>query len=127
MTHEEHMALSSKGGKKSVEVRRQKKKMRECLDILLSMPLKNRKECDIEEIKSFANLKGKNIDVQTAILIAQIQRALNGSVASAEFIRDTAGQSPEEIIKLDTENAEDTTLNINISYGKKKEETTESE
>ena len=93
-----------------------KKAMKETLELLLSMPLKNRKLIEPEQIKSFADLNGKNIDIQTAILIAQIQKALKGSVASAEFLRDTAGQRPEDIINLNTD-AEDMNLNINISYG----------
>ena len=50
-----------------------------------------------------------------AILIGQVQKALKGSIASAEFIRDTVGQRPEDIINLNTE-GEDMTLNINVSY-----------
>ena len=116
MTTKELQEAGRKGGIKSGETQRNKKAMKETLELLLSMPLKNRKLIEPEQIKSFADLNGKNIDIQTAILIAQIQKALKGSVASAEFLRDTAGQRPEDIINLNTD-AEDMNLNINISYG----------
>ena len=80
------------------------------------MPLHSDGTVTAEDVKSFADLKGKNIDIQTAILVAQIQKALKGSVASAEFLRDTAGERPEDIINLNA-GEEDTSLNINISYG----------
>lgn len=116
MTTKELQEAGRKGGIKSGETKRNKKAMKETLELLLSMPLKNKKLIEPEQIKSFADLNGKNIDIQTAILIAQIQKALKGSVASAEFLRDTAGQRPEDIINLNTE-TEDMNLNINISYG----------
>ena len=116
MTTKELQEAGRKGGIKSGETKRNKKAMKETLELLLSMPLKNRKLIEPEQIKSFADLNGKNIDIQTAILIAQIQKALKGSVTSAEFLRDTVGQRPEDIINLNTD-AEDMNLNINISYG----------
>ena len=116
MTTKELQEAGRKGGIKSGETKRNKKAMKETLELLLSMPLKNKKIVEAEQIKSFADLNGKNIDIQTAILIAQIQKALKGSVASAEFLRDTAGQRPEDITNLNTD-AEDMNLNINISYG----------
>ena len=116
MTTKELQEAGRKGGIKSGETKRNKKAMKETLELLLSMPLKNKKIVEPEQIKSFADLNGKNIDIQTAILIAQIQKVLKGSVASAEFLRDTAGQRPEDIINLNTD-AEDMNLNINISYG----------
>ena len=116
MTTKELQEAGRKGGIKSGETKRNKKAMKETLELLLSMPLKNKKLVEPEQIKSFADLNGKNIDIQTAILIAQIQKALKGSVASAEFLGDTAGQRPEDIINLNTD-AEDMNLNINISYG----------
>lgn len=121
LTIEERREAGRKGGIRSGEVRRAKRNMRENLDLLLNMTLKNGTAKDIEGIKSLAELKGLNIDVQTAILLAQIQKALKGSVMSAEFLRDTAGQRPEDIVNLNTE-GEDMSLNININYGEPKSE-----
>lgn len=116
MTAEERAEMGRKGGINSGISRRKKAAMKETLELLLELPLHSDGTVTAEDVKSFADLKGKNIDIQTAILVAQIQKALKGSVASAEFLRDTAGERPEDIINLNA-GEEDTSLNINISYG----------
>ena len=93
-TPEELAEFGRRGGIASGEAKRKKKAMRETLETLLGMPLVNKKCHDIEDIQSFAQLKGKNVTVETAILIKQIQRALAGDLPSAEFLRDTSGQRP---------------------------------
>lgn len=92
LTHEEQ----KKGGLASVKARREKKQMKEALQILLSMPLEGKKAAEIENIAAFKGLKGKNITVQDAVLVAQIQKALKGDRGSAEFIRDTVGEKPKD-------------------------------
>jgi len=88
------------GGIASGKARREKKMMRETLDILLSMPMKNGKFADVESIRSFAALKGKNISVQDAILIAQVQKAMKGDTKAAEYVRDTVGQKPVDSVDM---------------------------
>lgn len=100
MTTEERQAAGRKGGLKSAEVRKQKKQMKEVLGVLLDMPMKKGKQVDVESVRDFASLRGRNISVGDAILIAQIQRAMQGNVQSAEFIRDTSGQKPVEDINM---------------------------
>ncbi|MDD3022217.1 MAG: hypothetical protein PHX61_14765 [Alphaproteobacteria bacterium] len=75
--------------------------MKETIDILLSMALKSGKFADIESIKSFADLKGKNINTQEAMIISILQRAMRGDVKAAEWIRDTAGQKPDNKLNVD--------------------------
>lgn len=100
MTPEERRELGRQGGIKSGETKRRKKAMKDILGVLLDMPIKPGKAADMEAIKNFAALKGKNITVSEAILIAQLQKALQGNVQSAEFIRDTSGQKPVEDINM---------------------------
>lgn len=99
-TKEEQREIAKKGGIASGKARREKRAMRETLDILLSMPMKSGKDADIEDIKNFAAIKGRNISVQEAILIAQIQKAMKGDSKAAEFCRDTAGQKPVENMNM---------------------------
>ena len=113
MTPEERREMGRRGGIASGEAKRKKKAMRERLEILLELPVKNGKAADIEEIKSFAALKGKNITVQDAMMIAQIQKALRGDTTAAAFVRDTAGQNPTTKIEGDL----DMDLNITVDYG----------
>ena len=100
MTPEQRAEYGRQGGIKSGESKRNKKAMREMLEVLLDMPMKKGKCYTVDDIKSFADFKGKNIKVETAILLAQLQRALKGDLASAEFIRDTSGQKPKDSLNI---------------------------
>jgi hypothetical protein len=70
---------AKKGAKKSAEVRRAKRDLRQALETLLE-----------------SDIKGKNGEVKSgaeAIAIAQFQKALKGDTRAFEVIRDTSGQS----------------------------------
>lgn len=91
----------SLGGIASGKARRERKAMKETLETLLSMPLKNGQEADLDEIQSLAATKGKNISVQEAIMLAQIQKAMKGDTKAAEYVRDTIGQKPDNKMNID--------------------------
>ena len=99
-SEDEARRKGQKGGIASGKARREKKLMRETIDMFLSMPLKNGKFADVDDIRSFAALKGKNISVQEAIVIAQIQKAMKGDTRAAEYVRDTIGQKPVDSVKM---------------------------
>lgn len=99
-TTAEARARGAKGGIASGKARREKKAMRETLEALLSMPMKSGKAADVDAVKNFAELKGKNITVQEALTIAMLQKAMKGSVSAAEWIRDTAGQKPVDNMNM---------------------------
>lgn len=88
------------GGIASGEARREKKKMRETLEIILKMPMKNGKYEDVDGIRNFAAIKGKNISVQEAILIAQVQKAMKGDTRAAEYVRDMIGEKPVDMVNV---------------------------
>lgn len=100
LTSEELRERARKGGIASGKSRRDKKLMRETLSALLSMPLKDGQAIDIEEIKNLAALKGKNISVQEAIMLAQIQKAMKGDTRAAEFVRDSSGNKPKDDVSM---------------------------
>ena len=99
-TTKEARERGAKGGVASGKARREKKLMRETLETLLGMPLKNGKSASVEDIKSLAAVKGKNISVQEAILIAQVQKAMKGDTRAAEYVRDTIGQKPVDSVDM---------------------------
>ena len=103
LTPEERRENARQMGIASGKARRKKKAMKETLEILLSLPLENGKNIDEEKIKNLAALDGKNVSVQTAILYAQILRALNGDTKAAEYVRDTSGNKLKEGIELSGE------------------------
>lgn len=111
MTKEELSACGKAGAIKSAETRRRKRAMKDSLDILLGMPLKSGKQCDVESVKNFAALRGKNITVEQAMLITQIQKALKGDTQAITFLRDTSGQKPDDNLnvvgQIDTSNPYD--------------------
>ena len=113
MTPEQRRENGRKGGIASGEAKRKKKAMRERLEILLELPMRTGKGAELENIKNFAALKGKNITVQDAMMIAQIQKALKGDTTAAAFVRDTAGENPAVRVEADV----DMDLNITIDYG----------
>ena len=99
-TAEEARMRGKSGGIASGKARREKKAMRETLELLLSMALKDGAVANIEKIKSIASLNGKNITVQDAIMMKQIQKAMKGDTRAAEYIRDTSGNKPKESVEM---------------------------
>lgn len=100
-TKEEARERGRKGGIASGIARREKKTFRQTLEALLVMPMKDGKDIAVDDIKNFAAIKGKNISVQEAILISQIQKAMKGDTRAAEYVRDTIGQQPKDIVSLE--------------------------
>lgn len=99
-TKAEQREIARAGGIASGKARREKKAMKETLEALLSLPMKSGKSVDVEAVKNFAALRGKNITVQEAMAIAMLQKAMKGNVKAAEWIRDTAGQKPVDNMNM---------------------------
>lgn len=104
MTPEELRAVSRKGGQASVKARRERrerqKDMRFIFTDLLTMTVRSGKVYDTQEIDAFSKLKGKNITVNEAICVRQVQKALMGDAKAFEFIRDIMGEKPAENINF---------------------------
>jgi hypothetical protein len=77
---------AAKGGRKSGEVRRQKKLLKDCLDELLQRQWENR--------------QGEKMSGSEAISVAVFKKALAGDIKAYEVVRDTAGQKPVDKIML---------------------------
>jgi len=86
-TESEQREYASKGGKKSGEVRRQKKKMKETMNMLLSLELP---ESEGKEKLKQIGLEDEDLNVQTAILMQQAQKAMAGNLDSAKFVKDVS-------------------------------------
>ena len=81
-TKEEQRIITSKGGKASVEARRNKKMLREWIDMLLE------KEMETEN--------GESITGAGVLAVKLFEEAKNGNIKAFEVLRDTAGQKPAE-------------------------------
>ena len=101
-TKEEQREITKKGGIASGEARRRNKSMQELTRYILSMSLNSGESHTVEEIQSLAEIKGKNLSVDEAIIIKQVEKALKGDLQSATFVRDTSGQKPVEKQEVNT-------------------------
>lgn len=95
-TKEEQKIISTKGGIASGIARREKKAMKEQLNLLLSLPLKN--PSTIKKLKGMG-MNEEEIDNQMAMLLGVFNKALKGNVRAAEFIRDTTDGKPLEKVE----------------------------
>ena len=100
MTPEQRAEYGRKGAEKANETKRKRKEMRETLDILLNMPMKKGKVYSAEDIKSFADLKGKNITIDQAMMITLVQKALKGDLNAITMVRDTVGEKPTDKMEI---------------------------
>ena len=99
MTPEQRAECGRKGGIAKREAVRRRKEMRETLSILLDMPMKKGKVYTAEEIKCFADLNGKNITIDQAMMVKLIQKALKGDLSAIAMVRDTVGEKPVEKVE----------------------------
>lgn len=88
-TESEQREYASQGGKKSGEVRRQKKAMKDTVKMLLNLNLTDSE--GKEKLKELG-IEEEDLTIQTAILTNQVEKALKGNLDSAKFVRDTAGE-----------------------------------
>lgn len=90
-TREQHSADSRKAGIRSGEVRRQRKAMKEQMEMLLSLPfnLKDREGNDIADMLSELGINKNNIDNQMAMIISLWKTATNSkSTQQIQAVRE---------------------------------------
>ena len=101
-TREQHSADSRRAGIASGEARRKKKAMKEAINMLLSLPLKDEKAKAYLEYLGFEE---EDMDNQLGLVISIYKEAVaKGNVQAANWIRDTAGDKPVEKVEANVEN-----------------------
>ena len=111
LTEKEQRKIASMGGKASGEVRKRKKLIKDNIELLLSLPIKN------DKMKSQLKALGIEEDEMTnqmAMTIAMWQKAIKGDVSAFNSLRDTIGEKPKEVVEHSGE--------INNPYSKLTEE-----
>lgn len=86
LTPEQRRLNTSKAGKASAKAREEKKTFKAMLEILLEKELETK--------------DGGKKTTREAILIGQIKEAIKGKTKAAEFIRDTMGENPKQVVDL---------------------------
>jgi hypothetical protein len=84
-SHEEAVKNGKKGGQNSGKARRDKKMLKDCLEILME---KN------------THIDGKNMTGFEALALSAFEKALSGDVKAMTFVRDTLGQKPVEKVMI---------------------------
>ena len=102
LTEEEQRAIQSAGGKASGKARAERKAMRELILDILDMPLKDGELDEITSLEQITgkNLNGKNLTVEQALVLAQVQRAMKGDTTAFAALRDTSGQKPSDKVDI---------------------------
>ena len=102
ITSEQAREMQAIGAETKRVERLKRESMKFTINTLLSKTLKKGELCTADDVMSLAEMDGKNIDVQTAIMIAVVQRALMGDMTAVQFLRDTVGEKPSDKIELDS-------------------------
>ena len=98
LSKEELKKRQSNGGKKSGQVRRERKAFKESLLMLLEM--KAPEQIGVQIKKTLPKLKDKDLNYQNAILVSLLQQAIKGNTKAVEIIRDTIGEKPKEVVEI---------------------------
>ena len=93
LSKEEAVAMGRKGGIASGKARAEKKMIKDNIELLLSLPIKNAKTK--EQLKQLG-IDDNEMNNQMALVIAMYQKALKGDVSAFNTLRDTIGQRPVE-------------------------------
>ena len=112
-SREEARKNGRKGGIKSGEVRRQRKAMKEQMELLLSLPfnLTDSKGNAVVDTLEFLGIDKEEIDNQMAMIISLWKTAIKGGknqISAFQAIRDTLGDksSEQEKLKIEREKLE---------------------
>lgn len=116
-SREQHSEDSRKGGQKSGEVRRQRKAMKEQMEMLLSLPfnIKDSNGNDVAEMLSELGIEKESIDNQMAMIISLWQTATNSKSAQQiqavreirEIVQDEKNASNNNRIEIINDLPED--------------------
>lgn len=86
LTPSQRRENAAKAGKASVEARRKKKLLRECLEELLE--------------KDITDKSGNTMTGAEAMAVRVFKQALKGDLKAFEIVRDTAGQKPVDKVMV---------------------------
>lgn len=101
MTPEERAEMGRKGGLKKGENFKRRKALKETLEIFLEMPVRKGKVTDCESVRAFAELKGKNVTVDQALMLTLVNKSLHGDLTAMNMLISMIGEKPSDNIVVD--------------------------
>tara|TARA_R110000851_G_scaffold306239_7_gene464520 strand:- start:3800 stop:4213 length:414 start_codon:yes stop_codon:yes gene_type:complete len=93
LTTEQQRKMASKGGIASAKVKRKKRRFNELLNAMMDSKLTDPKEIAMIA-NTFPDLDPDEVTQESAILIAQMNKARKGNTEAFKAVRDTAGFKP---------------------------------
>lgn len=99
LTPEERRQRAVENGKRSGEARKKRKTWRESVQMVMSGTLDLEHATSIKE-QLHLDAKPEELTQQDAVIAAITDKAKRGDRDCAAFLRDTAGESPQAVIKL---------------------------
>lgn len=82
--------MGTKGGKASQEARRKNKKLKKCLTMILDLEPSEEGKQVLHEL----GIEDSEMTNQMYLAVSIFNKAIQGDVKAAEFIRDTTGRNP---------------------------------
>lgn len=96
-TSEEARFYGAMGGKASADARRRKKSLKELTQALLEM--KPHEKIVVKAKMLFPEIEPEDLTNGMALAMSMLNKAVvDGDVKAAQFVRDTAGEVPEQVI-----------------------------
>lgn len=86
--------IGSKGGKASVKAKRERKAMKEQMQLLLSLPLKDERT---RQKMAELGIDTDSIDNQMALMVSTYKQALKGNMQAVNVIREIIGERVMEV------------------------------
>lgn len=101
MTPEERAEAGRKGGLTKGENFKKRKLLKDTLEIFLQMPVRKGKVTDCESVRAFAELKGKNVTVDQALMLTLINKSLQGDLSAMSMLIGMIGEKPSDNLVVD--------------------------
>lgn len=92
-TTEEKREIGIMGGKASGEARRNKKLIKDSIELILGLPIKDK---ELKQSLKDQGIENEDMTNQLAMVMAMYHKAISGDVNAFNSIRDTIGQKPIE-------------------------------
>ena len=107
-TPSELREITKKGGIESGKSRRRKKLLKDTVNMLLALPLKDGK---LDKLTDMQTINGKNITVEEAMVLKQIQKALKGDLRAFESLVDLSGSHNSKVEEAQKPGTDNTFIN----------------
>ena len=101
MTPEQRAENGRKGGLTKGENFKKRKLLKETLEIFLQMPVRKGKVTDCESVRAFAELKGKNVTVDQALMLTLVNKSLHGDLNAMNMLIGMIGEKPSDNLVVD--------------------------